>query len=70
MKLKEKLIKRLMEIVSQYNESSENLKQYHLGRIHGITDACLYAGIHHIVTYSDDRNTATVKILYVEEGIR
>ena len=68
--MKEKIIKRLMEIVQQYNEAPERLKSYHLGRIHGVTDACLYAGIHHIVEYSSDWNTATVKILYVEEGIR
>ena len=69
MKLRGNLIKRLIEIVRQYNNAPENLKSYHPGRIHGITDACLYAGIHHIVTYSEDRNTATVKILYVEEDM-
>ena len=66
--MKDKMVKRLLEIVSQYNESTPAMKTYHLGRIHGITDACLYAGIHHTVEFSADRNTATVKILYVEGG--
>ena len=66
--MEEKLIERLKEVVSMYNESTPVTRAYYLGKIHGITDACLYAGIHHTVEFSADWNTATVKILYVEGG--